>query len=105
MGQVQKPGNSSGAVLGRQYAGGRQAIWRAGQQMGRRESRVQTIRLAPRHLQAIAVPVEEASVVAGKQLFVFYAWQNRPGVDELPSRGPTDFKAWLQALAKTGDQF
>jgi sugar phosphate isomerase/epimerase len=58
--------------------------------------------LAPYHLQSIKAPVEEAIVVAGKQLFFFYAWQNRPGVEQLPGHGSTDFKPWLQALAKTG---
>jgi hypothetical protein len=43
--------------------------------------------------------------VAGKTTFPFYAGQNRPGVDELPGHGPTDFKAWLQAQARTGYRF
>ena len=56
--------------------------------------------LAPYHLQAIKAPVEKAIEICGRQLFFFYAWQNQPGLGQLPGHGPTDFKPWLQALAK-----
>jgi sugar phosphate isomerase/epimerase len=58
------------------------------------------IALAPYHLQAIKAPVEEAIAVCGQQLLFFYAWQNQPGTAQLPGAGPTDFKPWLNALAK-----
>ena len=57
------------------------------------------IALAPYHLQAIKASVEEAIAVCGAQLFFFYAWQNQPGLGQLPGHGPTDFKRWLRALA------
>jgi sugar phosphate isomerase/epimerase len=56
--------------------------------------------LAPYHLQAAGGSVEEAIHIAGRQLFFFYAWQNQPELGQLPGHGPTDFKPWLQALAK-----
>lgn len=56
--------------------------------------------LAPYHLQAGGVAVEEAIRVCGKQLLFFYAWQKQPEMGQLPGHGPTDFKPWLQALAK-----
>ena len=58
--------------------------------------------LAPYHLQARKDSVEEAIGVAGKQLFFFYAWQQAPGVNQLPGHGPADFTPWIAALAKTG---
>lgn len=58
--------------------------------------------LAPYHLQIIKASVEEAISLCGQQLFFFYAWQNRPDLDQLPGHGPADFKPWLNALAKTG---
>jgi sugar phosphate isomerase/epimerase len=61
--------------------------------------------LAPYHLQASKASVEQAIKICGKQLFFFYAWQNQPGLGQLPGHGPTDFKPWLQALAKNGYQW
>jgi len=58
------------------------------------------IALAPYHLQSSGALVERAIEICGPQLFFFYAWQNRPGLGQLPGRGPTDFKPWLTALAK-----
>ena len=58
------------------------------------------IALAPYHLQSTKAPVEKAIEICGRQLFFFYAWQNQPGLGQLPGHGPTDFKPWLQALAK-----
>lgn len=60
------------------------------------------VALAPYHLQSIKAPVEEIIEICGKQLFFFYAWQNQPGLGQLPGHGPTDFKPWLEALAKIG---
>ena len=56
--------------------------------------------LAPYHLQAGKQSVEDAIASAGSQLMFFYAWQNAPGVGQLPGHGPTDFTPWLAALAK-----
>jgi sugar phosphate isomerase/epimerase len=67
------------------------------------------IALAPYHLQAAGISVEETIRVVGRQLFFFYAWQyvktgkNNPmlgGVDQLPGIGPADFAPWLAALAE-----
>jgi len=58
--------------------------------------------LAPYHLQVTKAPVEKAIEICGRQLFFFYAWQHQPGLGQLPGHGPTDFKPWLQALAKIG---
>lgn len=60
------------------------------------------IALAPYHVQALKMSVEEAIVAAGRQLFFFYAWQHTPGTGQLPGVGPTDFTPWLAALAKVG---
>jgi sugar phosphate isomerase/epimerase len=56
--------------------------------------------LAPYHLQAGGVSVEEAIRVCGSRLLFFYAWQNQPEMNQLPGHGPADFKPWLRALAK-----
>jgi sugar phosphate isomerase/epimerase len=56
--------------------------------------------LAPYHLQAGGVLVEEAIGICGKQLLFFYAWQKQPEMAQLPGHGPTDFRPWLRALAK-----
>jgi sugar phosphate isomerase/epimerase len=58
------------------------------------------IALAPYHLQAGGASVEEAIRIAGSQLLFFYAWQNQPGIGQLPGHGPTDFTPWLSALAE-----
>jgi sugar phosphate isomerase/epimerase len=58
------------------------------------------IALAPYHLQAAKVAVEDAIRVCGKQLMFFYAWQHGKDTDQLPGHGPTDFAPWLQALAE-----
>jgi sugar phosphate isomerase/epimerase len=58
------------------------------------------IALAPYHLQVIGAPVEKTIAVCGKQLLFFYAWQHASDEKQLPGHGPTDFKPWLEALAK-----
>jgi sugar phosphate isomerase/epimerase len=58
------------------------------------------IALAPFHIQAGKQSVEDAIAAAGSQLLFFYAWQNAPGVGQLPGHGPADFTPWLGALAK-----
>jgi sugar phosphate isomerase/epimerase len=58
------------------------------------------IALAPYHIQAGKQSVEDAIAAAGSQLLFFYAWQNAPGVGQLPGHGPADFAPWLAALAK-----
>ncbi len=58
------------------------------------------IALAPYHVQASGASVPEAIAVCGSQLFFFYAWQNQPDLKQLPGHGSTDFKPWLDALAK-----
>ncbi len=60
------------------------------------------IALAPYHVQAGKMSVEDAIRACGKQLLFFYAWQHAPGVNELPGHGPTDFVPWLKALAAVG---
>jgi sugar phosphate isomerase/epimerase len=60
------------------------------------------IALAPYHLQAAKIPVEEVIAIAGKQLMFFYAWQNGAGMKQLPGVGPADFTPWIAALAKAG---
>ena len=56
------------------------------------------IALAPYHVQAIGASVEAAIRIAGRQLFFFYAWQQRDGLGQLPGHGPTDFAPWLKTL-------
>jgi sugar phosphate isomerase/epimerase len=56
------------------------------------------IALAPHHLQAVGVSVPEAIRTAGEQLLMVYAWQDAPGLQQLPGYGPTDFRPWLDAL-------
>jgi sugar phosphate isomerase/epimerase len=58
------------------------------------------IALAPLHLQAAGIPVEEAIAACGKQLLFFYAWQRAGGLEQLPGIGPTDMRPWIAALAK-----
>ena len=58
------------------------------------------IALAPHHLQPEKTSVEEVIGIVGKQLLFFYAWQNAPGMGQLPGVGPTDFTPWIAALAK-----
>jgi len=60
------------------------------------------IALAPYHVQAARQSVEQAIATCGKQLLFFYAWQNAPGVQQLPGLGPTDVTPWLAELAKIG---
>ncbi|MGA2034215.1 MAG: sugar phosphate isomerase/epimerase [Thermoguttaceae bacterium] len=60
------------------------------------------IALAPYHLQTMKISVEEVIGIVGKQLLFFYAWQNAPGMGQLPGVGPTDFTPWIAALAKAG---
>ena len=60
------------------------------------------IALAPYHIQAGKMPVEDAIAACGKQLLFFYAWQHGKGTEQLPGHGPTDFTPWLTALAKIG---
>lgn len=58
------------------------------------------IALAPYHVQALGASVPDAITACGSQLFFFYAWQNQPDLKQLPGHGSTDFKPWLDALAK-----
>ena len=58
------------------------------------------IALAPYHLQAAGISVEEVVSIAGGQLLFFYAWQKADGLEQLPGVGPADFLPWLAALAK-----
>jgi sugar phosphate isomerase/epimerase len=60
------------------------------------------IALAPYHLQAARIPVEEVIAILGSQLLFFYAWQLGDGMQQLPGIGPTDFTPWLAALARSG---
>ena len=60
------------------------------------------IALAPYHLQAAGVSVEDVIGIAGKQLTFFYAWQQGEGLQQLPGIGPADFTPWLAALARAG---
>jgi sugar phosphate isomerase/epimerase len=60
------------------------------------------IALAPYHVQARNESVEKAIEIAGKQLLFFYAWQQRPGVEQLPGHGPADFTPWIAALGRVG---
>jgi len=60
------------------------------------------IALAPYHLQRRGDSVEEAIAICGDRLLYFYAWQNAPGLAQLPGHGPTDFVPWIGALAKIG---
>jgi len=58
------------------------------------------IALAPYHLQAAGISVEEVISIVGKQLLFFYAWQKADGLEQLPGVGPADFSPWLASLAK-----
>jgi sugar phosphate isomerase/epimerase len=60
------------------------------------------IALAPYHLQAAGISVEEVIGIAGKQLLFFYAWQHAEGLKQLPGIGQADFAPWLAALARAG---
>ncbi len=60
------------------------------------------IALAPYHLQAEGISVEEVIAIAGKQLLFFYAWQHADGMKQLPGVGPADFTPWIAALARAG---
>jgi len=60
------------------------------------------IALAPYHLQAAGIAVDEIIAIAGKQLFFFYAWQHGDGLNQLPGIGPTDCTPWIAALARAG---
>lgn len=60
------------------------------------------IALAPYHIQAGGMSVEEAIRICGKQLFFFYAWQHAEGTAQLPGIGKTDFTPWIAALEKAG---
>ena len=60
------------------------------------------IALAPYHLQAAGISVEEVIAIAGKQLLFFYAWQNADGLKQLPGIGPTDMTPWIRALGAAG---
>jgi len=60
------------------------------------------IALAPYHLQAAGISVEEVIGVVGKQLLFFYAWQHAKGTKQLPGVGPADFTPWIATLARAG---
>lgn len=66
------------------------------------ESKHLGIALAPYHIQANRESVTDAISLCGDQLLFFYAWQNQPGLKQLPGLGPTDFTPWLEALAGIG---
>ena len=55
------------------------------------------VALAPYHLQAEGISVEEVIGIVGKQLLFFYAWQKADGVKQLPGVGPTDMTPWVRA--------
>jgi sugar phosphate isomerase/epimerase len=57
------------------------------------------IALAPYHVQRQNESVAEAIRICGPQLFFFYAWQNAPGVEQLPGIGPADCEPWIAELA------
>lgn len=60
------------------------------------------IALAPYHLQAAKVSVEDVIGIVGKQLLFFYAWQHAKAMKQLPGVGPADFTPWIAALARAG---
>jgi sugar phosphate isomerase/epimerase len=60
------------------------------------------VALAPYHLQAAKVSVEEVIGIVGRQLLFFYAWQHGAGMDQLPGVGSTDCTPWLEALGRSG---
>lgn len=60
------------------------------------------IALAPYHLQAARISVEDVIAVVGEQLLFFYAWQLGEGLNQLPGIGPTDCTPWIAALAEAG---
>lgn len=60
------------------------------------------IALAPYHLERARIPVEEIIALAGRRILFFYAWQNQPGLNQLPGAGPADFTPWLKGLAAAG---
>ena len=60
------------------------------------------IALAPYHLQAAGISVEDVIGIAGKQLLFFYAWQHAKGMKQLPGVGPANFTPWIAALARAG---
>ena len=62
------------------------------------------IALAPYHLQAAKISVEEAIGVVGNRLLFFYAWQNGSGKAQLPGLGSTDVTPWIRALARADYQ-
>jgi sugar phosphate isomerase/epimerase len=60
------------------------------------------IALAPYHLQAAKISVEDAIRAAGSKLFFIYAWQHAEGLAQLPGIGSADFRPWLNALTEIG---
>ncbi|MGD0783591.1 MAG: hypothetical protein ABSA30_12100, partial [Candidatus Aminicenantales bacterium] len=60
------------------------------------------IAVAPYHLQAAGISVEEVIGIVGKQLLFFYAWQHGDSLKQLPGIGPADCAPWIAALAKAG---
>ena len=58
------------------------------------------IALAPYHIQLLKAAVPDAIRICGRQLLFFYAWQHRPGAEQLPGVGPTDMTPWIRALAE-----
>lgn len=59
------------------------------------------VALAPYHLQADRISVEQVIELLGPKMLFLYAWQNAPGTKQLPGLGPTDFTPWMRALVKT----
>jgi len=58
------------------------------------------IALAPYHVMGAGESVPEAIEAVGSKLFFFYAWQQAPGMRELPGDGTLDFLPVLKALRK-----
>jgi sugar phosphate isomerase/epimerase len=60
------------------------------------------IALAPYHVMIAQEPVPEAVKACGPKLFFFYAWQQAPGMQELPGDGTLDFRPVLASLREVG---
>jgi len=58
--------------------------------------------LAPFHIMRRRESVVEAIKAVGSKLFYFYAWQNAPGMRQLPGNGTLDFRPVLKALREVG---
>jgi sugar phosphate isomerase/epimerase len=70
--------------------------------VGLAESPALGIALAPFHVMGAGEPVPEAVRACGEKLLFFYAWQQAPGMAELPGDGTLDFLPVLRALRQVG---